>query len=775
MQRIRNYTLTLCFLIISSLGISQGIAIGEWRSHLPYHRIIDLDVVDSKIYAATPYTAFYYNKDDNSVTILDKVSGLNDVGINAIRYNKKEKVVMVAYQNTNIDLIYEDGSVYNMSDIKDKEIIGNKTINSIYFHEELAYLSCGFGIVVVDLSKREVKDTYIIGDKGSYMNINNVVIHDNNIFAATESGVYYASLDTQNLSDYSQWTKDQRMIHPDLPYGPIISFGGKLLANYTSGKYLSDTIFVLENNNWSYFSKNSTHLCRQMRVCNNKLLIINQYNLAVFNQQFEREKNIQQINGYSSEPMTAVLDHENGVWIGTRVRGLLYSTDGETGTSVRPNGPGSNKTYEMKSGGGHVWVASGGHSSVWAKLWMRDGIFQFDGDWWNTYNSSTQGMDTISDFVSVAVDPDNGSKAYVGTWQTGVIAFENGKIKEIYSRHNSTLSPWLADPNYVNISGLDYDSYGNLWAANTGATNLLSMMTPGGEWKSFNLGGVNSGIDIGPLMIDKNNYKWIIRRDNKIIVFNDNNTFNNNADDQIAVLGSGTGSGNIHGNVVYCTVVDQDGTIWIGTDNGPATIYNSSKIFQSGQNYDAIRILVPRNDGSGQADPLLEGQKILCIAVDGANNKWFGTENGVFHLSSNGLEQLHYFNIDNSPILSNTVSSIAINDNGEVFFGTSNGIISYRAVATDPEPTNSDVYAFPNPVSREYLGPIAIKGVVSGALLKITTVNGSLISHVRAEGSQAVWDGRTLNGKEVEPGIYLVFVSTDDGNETLVTKILMMR
>ncbi|MDR0970059.1 MAG: hypothetical protein LBM67_05935 [Lentimicrobiaceae bacterium] len=771
MQQIRNYTLTLCFLLLSSIICAQGVAIGEWRTHLPYQRVIDIDVVGSKIYAATPYTVFYYDKEDNNVTILDKISGLSDVGVRAIRYNKDAKIIMVAYSNTNIDLIYENGSVYNMSDIKDKEIIGNKTINSIYFHEKLAYLACGFGIVVIDLSKLEVKDTYIIGNNSTYINVNSVVMHDNKLFAATESGIYYASLDSPNLSDFSQWTKDQRLIHPNLPYNPIISYEGKLLANYASNTYNSDTIFVLENGEWDYFTKNENYLCRQMRVCNNKLVISNQYHVSIFNNQYETEYT----SGWT-ESMTAILDAENQLWIGSRTRGLLYMIDAENSKSVRPNGPGSANTYEMVAGAEHVWVASGGHSSVWAKLWMRDGVFQFDGNWWQTYNSSTPGgLDTITDFICVAVDPNDGSKAYVGTWQAGVVAFENGEVNQIYSAHNSTLSPWIANTALVNISGLRFDSRGNLWAANTGTTNLLSMMTPSKVWKSFHLGGTNSGIDIGPLMIDKNDYKWIIRRDNRIIVFNDNETFDNSADDQVAVLGPGTGSGNIHGNVTYCTTVDLDGTVWIGTDNGPATLYNSAKIFQSGQNYDAIRILVPRNDGSGQADPLLEGQKILCIAVDGANNKWFGTENGVFHLSSNGLEELHYFNTDNSPLLSNTVSSIAINNKGEVFFGTGNGIISYRAVATPSEPENSDVYAFPNPVHRDYLGPVAIKGVVSGALLKITTVNGSLISHVRAEGGQAVWDGRALNGKEVEPGIYLVFVSTDDGRETLVTKILMMR
>lgn len=777
MKFFKNFTFIIFLFFCSSNTIAQGVAIGEWRTHLPYQKVIDVDFMGSNVYAATPYDLFYYNKDDNSINILNKVNGLNDIGISALRYNNNQKLLMVAYTNTNVDLIYENGDIVNISDIKDKELLGNKTINDIFFFENNAYLSCGFGIVVIDLERIEVKDTYIIGPEGTYININDITIFNNKIYAATESGIFYAPFDSPNLADYNQWTQDTEMIHPNLNYNLLELFDNKIFANYTQNEYNKDTMFVFDGNSWDYFEKANNSLRKEIRAVDDKLLVCNNYGINIYDEQLLLLQNIYAPGEHSIEPQTVNIDSQGHFWIGDKNLGMIYSTNGFNGEIISPNGPYTTSVYELKSGGKNIWVASGGRASNWSKLWMREGVFHFDGSWWKTHNqSNTDAFDSISDFVSVSVDPSNSSKAYIGTWMDGVLEFTDGELTNVYSVNNSSLGPWLASPTLVNISGLDFDSYNNLWVANTGATNLLSMRNTSGEWTSFNLGASNSGIDIANMIVDRNNYKWIIKRsEGKIIVFNDNNTFNNSTDDQVKTLTSNVGSGNIHGNSVYCMAVDDNGTVWVGTDDGPATIYNPDNIFESGYSYDATRILVPRDDGSGQADPLLEGQKILSMAVDGANNIWFGTENGVFQLSNDGLAELNYFNTENSPLLSNTVSSIAITDNGEVFFGTNSGIISYRSSAAEGGETNSNVYAYPNPVRPDYQGVIAITGVVSNALIKITTVNGALITQIRAEGGQAIWDGKTLNGKDVNPGVYLVFVSTDAGEQKLVTKILMMR
>ncbi|MBS4058659.1 MAG: T9SS type A sorting domain-containing protein [Bacteroidetes bacterium] len=774
--------LSVSFIIVSlciqaGTAAAQGVKIGDWRTHLPYQRVIDVEVVGPKTYAATPYDLFVYDATDNSIELLNKVNGLSDIGVSTIRYSNTYKTLLVAYKNTNIDLITESG-ITNIHDIKDKDLIGNKTINKVMLDDKYAYLSCGFGIVVLNLERNEIHDTYLIGPNGSFIDVLDIAMFNNRIYAATASGIYSASKDSPNLADYNQWTKDTQIAYPNAAYNHLEPFAGKLYVNYTRNSFNADTLFVYDGTAWNYFNKENNSLRAELRASDDRFLVVNNYNVQVYDQDMVLNHTIYSPGGKGIEPQAAVLDAQKQVWIGDKRSGLIKSfNNGFSGEFILPNGPATTSVYELKARGEQVWVASGGRASNWAKLYMVDGIFSYDGAQWKTHNRlNTPAFDTISDFVCVAIDPQANGKAYVGSWQEGVIEFTDNSLSNVYSENNSSLQHWVADPNLVNISGLDFDSYNNLWVANTGANNILSMRNPAGAWKSFNLGSSGSGIDVANMIVDKNNYKWIIRRqEGFLMVFNDNNTIDNPADDRTRVLSSSPGNGGIPGNQVFSMAVDQDGAVWVGTDAGPAVFYSPERIFQQGVNYDAQQILVPRNDGTGQADILLGNEKILAIAVDGSNKKWFGTENGVFLMSKDGLEQIHNFNTDNSPLLSNLVNSIAITDNGEVFFGTGNGIISFKGVATPGGETNQDVYAYPNPVRENFVGPVAIKGLVRDAIVKITDVSGNLVFETRAEGGQAIWDGNTLNGNKVKPGIYLVFVSNSDGAETLVTKIMMMR
>lgn len=768
---------SILLIMFSAKSPAQPVGIGQWRTHLPYQHVIDVELADNKVYAATPNDLFVYDRTDNSLRILNKVNGLNDMGVKAIRYSPEFKTLVVAYANANIDLIKTDGIV-NLNDIKIKDLLGNKTINSIRYSGKYAWLACGFGIVVIDVDRKEVFDTYLIGPQGSFINVFDIEFYNNTVFAATESGVYYAPLNSPNLADFNQWTRDNRLRHPTQRYNQIEAFSGKLYLNLTRNIFDADTMFVFDGQTWNYFDRSNNSLHPQMRASGDRFLLVNNYNVFVYDQQMNMIQSIYAPQQLSIEPKAAVADAQGNIWVGDRRNGLLRTyNNGFSAELFQPNGPGTTSVYELKARGKQVWVASGGRRNDWGKMYMLDGVFAYDGSQWRTYNfTNTSGFDSISDFVSAAINPKNPAKAYIGTWQEGVIEFTNFEKSDIFSVHNSSLRPWLADPTLINVSGLDFDSQGNLWVANTGTTNLLSVRKTNGEWRSYFLGSNSSGVDIGNMIVDRNNYKWILRRsDGKIIVFDDNNTLDNTADDQTRILTGSQGTGNIVGNSVFSLMVDLDGAVWVGTDKGPVVFYNTSRIFQSGQNYDGIQILVPRNDGTGQADYLLGSEKILSMAVDGANRKWFGTENGAFLMSKDGLEQIHYFNTENSPLLSNTVNSIAITEEGEVFFGTPAGIISYRGSATTPPDIISDVYAFPNPVRPEYEGPIAVKGLMRDAIVKFTDMSGNLVFQTRSLGGQAIWDGRNMAGQRVQPGIYLVFISDNSGYDTLATKIMLMR
>jgi len=216
---------------------------------------------------------------------------------------------------------------------------------------------------------------------------------------------------------------------------------------------------------------------------------------------------------------------------------------------------------------------------------------------------------------------------------------------------------------------------------------------------------------------------------------------------------------------------DRDGQVWIGTDAGVAVFYNPSAIF-SGQNFDAQRVLIEQ-DGYGQY--LLEAEAVTAIAVDGSNRKWFGTDRaGVFLMSADGTKEILHFTEENSPLLSNSITDITIAESGEVFIGTAKGIVSYRSESVPPKPTLDEVVVFPNPVRESYNGSIAIRGLVENSSVKITDIAGNLVYTTMSEGGQALWNGMNFDGKRVQTGVYLVYVTNEDGSKTTVTKIMFV-
>ena len=766
-------TLLIAAWFVSSVCFAQnGVSIGNWRTHLPYMKVIAVEPIGNKIYAATPFELFYYDTQDNSINILNKINGLSDIGISTIRYNESQRKLFVAYTNANVDLIYADGTIRNMSDIKDKNIVGNKQINNVFFSGDLAYVACGFGIVVFDLKKEEVKDTYYIGSQGDAVNVTDVAIFNNRIYACTTDGVYYASLDAQNLANYTAWHFDNTLIHPHMTYTEMEVFRGKLLLNYDGG-FNADTLFVNNGSHWEYFDKQNVTQKMELRAYSNRLIMTCRYSVLVFDSNLNQEMTIYQ-PGAGIEPLSTALDNNGNFWIGDTKRGLIKTTDGWNNMDVKPNGPASKNVFELTACGDQVWIATGGHAANWGKRYLKEGVARFDGTWTVFNRTLMPELSAYSDFVCIATNPNDPSVTYVGTWGDGLLKFKDDELVEVYTPENSSLGSWINDQSLVNISGLAFDSKGNLWVANTGASNLLSVMEPNGTWHSFNLGGTLSGIDIGTLLVDHYDYKWITRRNGEVIVFNDNGTLDNPADDQAINLTTATGNGHLAGSV-NCLAVDNKGNVWAGTDKGPCLFSDSRKIF-NGSDFDATQVRVPRNDGTLQYDNLFAESSVLSMAaLEGSNQIWFGLETGVHLISLDGEpEEIHYFNTDNSPLLDNAVTTMAVDKSGEVFFGTGNGVISYRGEYATPEPEISEVIAYPNPVRMGYNGYVGIKGLVANSLVRITTVDGVFVTQLMSEGGQAVWDCTNITGEKVEPGIYYIFVSTKRGTDKFATKILIM-
>lgn len=772
MMNRKKLPIVLFAFVFSLTAFSQDFEIGKWREHLPYNSCIAVAEAENIIYCATKFSLFSYNKSDNSVTRFTKINGLSDIGIAAINYHKQYKAVVIAYSNANIDLLYSDG-IINVSDIKRKSIPGNKIIHNIFIYDKYIYFSCGFGIVVFDMAKREIKDTYYIGTDGSQINVYDIAINKGKIYAATENGIYWANLSEPNLANYSVWKKIQTIPYPDETYNRIEYFNDKAYINLAKFQYQADTMFVFDDSGWNYFEKNNNQRKYDISTYLGKLVITNTTGVHIFDTLMNKDI-IWTYVPESPDPRHSIIDKENNIWIADNKIGLVKIRNLWEFQKIKPNGPYSPKVFSISSQDEIVWVASGGTSPPWGNLWLVDGIYSFSNEKWTSINrENVPELDSVRDFMCVAINPQKPSQIFAGTWGLGIVEFNDGKFTKYYNKTNSSLLESLINPGWIGVAGMAFDKSNNLWVTNSSNNMALSVKKANGNWKSYSLSPFINEDVVGNLIIDRNNQKWImLPRVNGIAVYNDNNTLDNSFDDKVKLIDAKAGNGNLPGSLVYSLAEDNDGEIWIGTDKGIAVIYSPENVF-TGQNFDAQQILVEQD---GTINPLLKSETITAIAVDGSNKKWIGTQRaGVFLMSEDGTKEIHHFTKENSPLFSNTISSIAINHNsGEVFFGTDEGIISFKGKATKGGEEHLNVYAYPNPVPSGYNGFIAIKGLVSNADFKITNIAGNLIYQGKAEGGQAVWNGKNFSGERAKTGVYMVFSSNENGSETLVTKILFV-
>jgi sugar lactone lactonase YvrE len=758
---------------------AQGIGIGQWRDHLPYDYATTVEEAWDYIFCSTPYSLFYYDRPDNRINRLSKVNGLSDIGVSSVSYNQDQSILVVAYTNTNIDLILKNLVIINIPDIKRKEILGLKTINSVMNYGRYAYLSCGFGIVVLDLQRKEIKDTYYIGPDGGAINVLSMAYNDTAFFAATEKGIYYADKNNPNLAYFGNWTKMEDIPDPEGYYNIVHVYQGKLFINLHTQDNPDDDLMVLDNGQWRDLETESTLATHSLRTCGDKLVVSYSYFVNVYDPDLARVLNIYTYGVGGPAPNDAIIGSDNFYWIADQNVGLAKVWgEGYEREFIKPTGAPTADIFNISAGTGELWLVPGGITATWGNTWKTAQVFSFINETWNTYDpSNTPALDSIRDMVCVAVDPYNNNRVFAGSWSRGLLEFNNNSLTQIYNNLNSSLLPNVIEglPS-IKIGGLAFDKDHNLWMTNSGAEKLVAVRredgTATGSWQSYSLGGSTIGLDVRKIIVDANGQKWILPRTSQsnpyyIIVFNEMNE----PTKQVKGLQSGTGQGGLPGTNVFAIAEDLEGQIWVGTDEGIAVFFSPQNVF-SGSDFDAQRILV---NFDGYVQYLLETETVKVIAIDGANQKWIGTDRaGVFLLSADGTKQIYHFTEENSPLLSNTITDIAIDDNGEVFIGTAKGLISYRGIATPGPDANTGVYAYPNPVKPGYNGPIAIKGVVKDASVKITDVSGTLIFETKAEGGQAIWDGRNFDGRHASSGIYMVFITNSDGSEKMVTKILFL-
>lgn len=451
--------------------------------------------------------------------------------------------------------------------------------------------------------------------------------------------------------------------------------------------------------------------------------------------------------------------------------------------SLSPGGPKYNYFYYMQMHKGRLYTTGGG----WYQLgnYNRPGTIQvLENDEWTIFQDDMKPAFAAAykDVNSIAIDPLDDNHVMAATC-SGLYEFVDGKFKHNYTAGNTDYFESAASnnaPDYVRTNGIIYDQEGNLYCLNSGSTSGVIKWSKDRQWSGIMDNALIDRPDhamrtMKGTIIDSRGLMWFVNAhsENSAFVCYDyqNNTFTkyNNFTNQDGI-----------GITVYyveCVCEDKEGNLWVGTDKGP--VYLTSSEIEN-PSLGVIQHKVPRNDGTDYADYLLAGLDITCIAIDEAGCKWFGTSSdGVYLISVDNNEQLQHFTAENSPLLSNSIESIAINhQTGEIFFGTNLGLCSYMGNATTPAESmdKDNVYAYPNPVDfNNYSGLITVTGLSYDADVKITNAAGFLIAEGRSTGGQFTWDGRDTKGNRVASGVYNVVTATHDGKKGTVCKVAVVK
>lgn len=666
----------LALLLTSLLSLAQSV--GTWRYFPAYNGISEVDSVSSRcVFVLSSGNLFSVNKQEGSVQTYDRINGLTDTGIKTMAWNATAKVLMLIYDNSNIDLITINGDVTNIPDLYTKETTLDKTVNHVFTKNQYAYISTGFGIMKVDARKAEVSDTYNL-----HSSISKCYVDDSNIYAlCSDNSTIYASL-SDNLLDYKTWQ----------PY-----------QGSTAGMFADESI---------------------------------------------KEATRQWIENYiPSGPRYGDIGYIK------YKKGKLYTAENLGWDNQKPDCP---QIYDIAN-------------DSWTML-------DNDGD----AISSQTGM-RFCDFFCVETDPLNDNHIMAAA-HGGIYEFLDGKFVKLHTDTNSPMTSAIENRSYYVLpSAMKYSNDGTLWVALSQALHNVNMLSleKDNTWKDHsNSKWIHNNISfalVQKMIVDRDGILWWV----------------NNHWWKPALCGYDPVTGrsycyttfynedniNIAPIAVKCVAEDKDGNLWIGTNVGPLMLEKKDKLSSGEVIWQQVK--VPRNDGTNYADYLLAGVEINSIMIDGGNRKWFATEgNGIYVIDSDNITQIHNFTTTSSLLPSNYVYTMETDpQKGDIYIGTNKGLCSYRSDATEAmESLNEDnIYAYPNPVTPDYTGPITVTGLTFDADVKITTANGFLVAQGRSNGGSFVWNSCDASGRRVASGIYMVCISTADGESGVVSKIAVVR
>lgn len=777
-------SLLLLLALMPFRAVADGSDASLWTYHLAYHRALQVVGAGRVCYGVFNGNLLAYDVDDRSVREFDKRTGLSDKGIRWEGYSSTQHCLVLFYESNNVDLLYDDGTVVNIPQIKQYADYAI-TPSNLNVCGDWATVSTGEGVILLDLKKREVKAYYRIMQA-----VSDAVIQGNYIYAGVGDKVMKGLL-TDNLYSSEGWQEEARLM-----VSSFVQFGSGfyMLAPAVSGQVdnASGVYYSVPSSSGSLSSEHiSSMYVDRGSATGQTVQFVGSGNVIIAT--VDRPTRLHSIPfGWYLESVSATSD--GTYWLAdldNGMRSFRLSADGtrleEQDYTFGNFGPYRDLSYKLsyQSNGERLLVAGG--TSYWS---IQPTAMIYEGGQWihlNTDNVKLNDGVTFYDINSIAQDPKGQNHFYVGFFG-GIAEYEDNEFVKHYGSSNSALQyetrTGLTRPQYTFAFGLTFDGDGNLWALNAQTDNVVKVMKTDGTWCSMKVDGLNRNSTlVEKMLFDDAGRVWITSRNTTSVAsglacLDYDGTLEDTDDDESLFRSSATNEDGTRCDIsgVCDLTLDRNGQLWFGCLNGVFAVENPEDWFSS--SFTIYQPKVPRNDGTNYADYLLTGVNVTAVAVDGGNRKWLGTMgSGVYVVSPDGTEVLEHFTTENSPLLSDNIYSIALHPvTGEAMIGTDLGLCSYRSGVTRPYETLADgnIKVYPNPVRPEYQGRVTITGLVEGAEVKILSANGQLVRRGNATGGSYLWDVCNAQGNRVAPGVYYIMLSTPSGGNSVAAKMVVI-
>ena len=771
-----------CFLFLwSHMAYAQSAR--SWMAHTSARTVTGVSAGQEMVWAASTGGVFGYDPDTGDISRYTAAEGLHDVNVQAIAWDAKRQLAWIGYSDGIFDrLDISSGGVKTFFDIYRNDRFPSKMINAMEVFGDSLLISTGFGVVVFDPLRDEVRDTYSrFGGITAATAVNDVVVAtvpggETGLWVGTDAGVAYAPLSGKSLQDPSSWTSESN-VRPGSKVTNIVYHHDRLYVGteFGLGKRMPDGTY-------ERVAANSRSV-RDLGILDDQLLAVTQFRLRAYD---ERGIESVLVSGYDDLHALAT-DASGNIWLGDAVTGLNHYRKASGSTSLNlvskelyPEGPFDSPFADLTTDSkGNLWAA--------AQLGIsRSGFYRMnpDGKWTNFTIRFFDEIKSGGSYRQVYVDGQG--TAWAGSRGAGLAQVSTEDKITVYGQSNSTLLPLVGTQDYIVVGGIGGEEDGTLWVTNTNSPYPLHVRTPNGTWTRLlppQCSGASQTSALGDIFIDSNGIKWItlLERGNLnltrgLLILDTNDTPVDITDDRCTYYSTpGSNGSGLPGTQIHSLTEDLSGRIWVGTSGGPAYFQGSAFVASDPSIEATWPVWKDRSSGTY----VLRGLSVNDIVVDPSNRLWMATPDGAYMiLESDGYTLGAHYKADNSPLFSDEVITLTVEEtSGRIFLGTDRGLISFLGDAIKPAERTGDLFVYPNPVeiTSDMDPQIYIEGLVAETEVSIMAVHGELVRRMQTRGGRGLWDGRDQEGQLVPSGMYLIVASGKNGEGVAYGKVAIIR